>query len=51
MTIIITKAIIATTKHGNKAEMFKAVALTISTPGTLSDPSMTPIRNAIVTSS
>ena len=46
--IIKAKAITATIKQGNKLAKFKLTEFAISIPGTLSDPSITPIRNAIV---
>ena len=49
--MIIAKPMIATIRHGNKAPKFKPVEFTISTAGTLRDPTITPIRNAIVISS
>ena len=49
--MIIANPMTATTMHGIKPERFKLTEFTISTAGTLSDPSITPIKNAIVTSS
>ena len=49
--IINAKPLTATIRHGSSPARFNPTEFAISTPGTFKDPSMTPIRNAIVTSS